>query len=53
MNNNNKRVGRLNVIRHVLSLLPYDTKDPDVVRPPRPDIVAPARLVVTEMEAGK
>ena len=44
VNNNAKRIGRINVIRHVLSLLPYDTKDPDVVRPPRPDIVAPARL---------
>ena len=53
VNNNAKRIGRINVIRHVLSLLPYDTKDPDVVRPPRPDIVAPARFVVTEMEARK
>ena len=38
------------MIRHVLSLLPYAEKDGDVVQPPRPDIVAPARLVVTEME---
>ena len=43
VNNNTKRVGRVNVIRHVLSLLPYYGKDGDVVRPPRPDIVAPAR----------
>jgi polyphosphate kinase 2 len=50
VNNNTKRLGRLNVIRHVLSLLPYTGKDRDVVKPPRPDIVAPARLVVTEME---
>jgi polyphosphate kinase 2 len=53
VNNNAKRVGRINVIRHVLSLLPYDEKDADVVRPPRPDIVAPARLVAGEMEARK
>ncbi len=50
VNNNTKRVGRVNVIRHVLSLLPYSGKDGDVVRPPRPDIVAPARVVVTVME---
>jgi polyphosphate kinase 2 len=50
VNNNTKRVGRLNVIRHVLSLLPYDRKDASIVRPPRPDIVAPARRVVVDME---
>jgi polyphosphate kinase 2 len=50
VNNNTKRVGRLNVIRHVLDLLPYDGKDTRAVTPPRPDIVAPARSVVTEME---
>ena len=27
VNNNNKRVGRLNVVQHVLNLLPYDSKD--------------------------
>ena len=50
VNNNTKRVGRVNVIRHVLSQLPYAGKDGDVVKAPRRDIVAPARLVVTEME---
>ena len=50
MNNNVKRVGRLNVIRHVLGGLPYDEKDKGVVRPPQPEIVAPARLVVTELD---
>jgi polyphosphate kinase 2 len=50
VNNNAKRVGRINVIRHVLSLLPYDDKDHDVARPPRPDIVAPARLVAATMQ---
>ena len=50
VNNNVKRVGRLNVIRHVLGGLPYDEKDKGVVRPPQPEIVAPARLVVTELD---
>jgi polyphosphate kinase len=49
VNNNTKRVGRLNVIRHVLRALPYDGKDADVVRPPRADIVAPARSVLPEL----
>jgi polyphosphate kinase 2 len=53
VNNNAKRVGRINVIRHVLSLLPYDKKDDAVVQPPRPDIVAPARLVVKELKARR
>jgi polyphosphate kinase 2 len=51
VNNNAKRLGRLNVIRHVLSLLPYDKKNDGIVRPPQPDIVAPARLVVEELKA--
>jgi polyphosphate kinase len=50
VNNNVKRVGRLNMIRHVLGGLPYDEKDEGVVRPPQPEIVAPARLVVTELD---
>jgi polyphosphate kinase 2 len=53
VNNNAKRVGRINVIRHVLSLLPYDNKDHSVVRKPRPDIVAPARQVMNEMKARR
>ena len=52
MNNNAKRVGRINVIRHILGELPYDGKDGRVVVPPRPDIVAPARHVVREMEGN-
>jgi polyphosphate kinase len=51
VNNNAKRVGRINVIRHVLTLLPYDGKDQRVVVPPRADIVAPARIVVPELAA--
>jgi polyphosphate kinase 2 len=43
VNNNTKRVGRLNVMEHVLSLLPYERRDARVVRGARPDIVAPVR----------
>jgi polyphosphate kinase 2 len=53
VNNNAKRLGRINVIRHVLELLPYDSKDHDVVQPPRPDIVAPARDVVDELAGAR
>ena len=46
VNNNNKRVGRLNAIRHVLSLLPYPTKDEATIGNVRPDIVAPVRALL-------
>jgi polyphosphate kinase 2 len=46
VNNNNKRVGRLNVIQHVLSLLPYDDKNADVVTGAAPEIVAPVRALL-------
>jgi polyphosphate kinase len=46
VNNNNKRVGRLNLIQHVLSLLPYDNKDHDTLRGVRRDIVAPVRALL-------
>ena len=46
VNNNNKRVGRLSVIQHVLSLLPYDAKDEAALGPARPDIVAPVRALL-------
>jgi polyphosphate kinase 2 len=46
VNNNQKRVGRLNVIEHVLSVVPYTGKDPAVVRGARPDIVAPVRALL-------
>ena len=46
VNNNNKRVGRLNVIQHVLSLLPYDSKDEAAVGNARQDIVAPVRALL-------
>jgi polyphosphate kinase 2 len=46
VNNNQKRLGRLNVIEHVLSLLPYRDRDARVVRGARPDIVAPVRALM-------
>jgi polyphosphate kinase len=46
VNNNNKRVGRLNVVQHVLSLLPYDGKDEAAVGNARQDIVAPVRALL-------
>ena len=46
VNNNRKRHGRLNVIEHVLDLVPYDHKDTAIVRGPRPDIVAPVRAML-------
>jgi polyphosphate kinase 2 len=51
VNNNDKRTGRLNVIRHVLDLLPYDGKDARVAVPPDPAIVRPAREVVASLPA--
>ncbi len=49
VNNNNKKVGRLNVIRHVLGRIPYSGKDLDVVRPPDPSIVRPVRDLLSAM----
>ena len=46
VNNNNKRVGRLNVIQHVLRLLPYDGKDVAALGDARQDIVAPVRALL-------
>jgi polyphosphate kinase 2 len=51
VNNNNKRTGRLNAIRHVLSHLPYDTKDESIVGTPQPDIVAPVRALLPGIES--
>jgi hypothetical protein len=52
VNNNNKRVGRLNLIQRVLSLLPYDSKDESVVGTPRPDVVAPVREMLPTIAPG-
>ena len=41
VNNNNKRLGRLNAIRHVLNLLPYQPKEEATIGRARQDIVAP------------
>ena len=46
VNNNDKRVGRLTVMQHVLSLLPYDNKDADALGHARKDIVAPVRALL-------
>lgn len=46
VNNNNKRVGRLSLIQHVLALLPYDGKDEGAVGHVRQDIVAPVRALL-------
>lgn len=52
VNNNNKRVGRLNLIQQVLHLLPYEGKDDDVVGQPRPDVVAPVRALLPTLLPG-
>jgi polyphosphate kinase 2 len=46
VNNNNKRVGRLNLIQHVLHLLPYGNKDEVAIGQVRQDIVAPVRVLL-------
>jgi polyphosphate kinase 2 len=46
VNNNDKRVGRLNVIRHILSLVPYDSKDEVAIGDVQRDIVAPVRALL-------
>jgi polyphosphate kinase len=46
VNNNNKRLGRLNAIRHVLSLLPYRGQDEAAIGAARQDIVAPVRALL-------
>ena len=43
VNNNNKRVGRLNTIRHVLNRLPYPSTEQAAIGSARKDIVAPVR----------
>ncbi|MGZ8735100.1 MAG: polyphosphate kinase 2 [Acidimicrobiia bacterium] len=40
VNNNDKRTGRLNAMRHVLNDLEYGDKDTQIARPPDPAIVA-------------
>lgn len=45
---NDKKRGRINAMRHVLNLLPYDDKDPAVVHPPDPFIVGSPGRVASE-----
>ena len=52
VNNNDKRVGRLNVIRHVLSLLPYDHRDDRVVSEADCEIVAPVHALLPTIAPG-
>lgn len=52
VNNNNKRVGRLNLMRRVLTLLPYDTKDKRAVGEHQPDVVAPVRALLPTIARG-
>ncbi len=46
VNNNNKRIGRLTTVQHVLNLLPYPTKDEAAIGTVRQDIVAPVRALL-------
>jgi polyphosphate kinase 2 len=52
VNNNNKRVGRLNAIQHVLSLLPYEGKAEATIVGARQDIVAPVRALLPVIAPG-
>ena len=52
MNNNDKRTGRLNAMRHVLHGLDYDDKDHDVARAPDPTIVARPADMFPEQETA-
>ena len=47
---NDKKRARLNCMRHFLSTLDYPDKDPQVARPPEPEIVASAKKVVHRSE---
>ena len=52
VNNNNKRVGRLNAIQHVLSLLPYEAEEEAAIASARQDIVAPVRALLPVIAPG-
>ena len=47
---NDKKRGRLEAMRHVLSMFPYDDKDEDLVGVPDPRIVGPAGRVIEQGE---
>lgn len=50
VNTNDKRTGRINAIRHVLSQLPYEGKDEAVVGVPDPRISGPAKALLPPHE---
>jgi polyphosphate kinase 2 len=43
---NDKKRARINCMRHFLSTLDYPDKDPEIARPPEPEIVGPAAKVI-------
>ena len=49
VNNNRKRVGRINVVQLVLDQIPYEDKDATVLRPPDPEIVRPVREMLPDL----
>ena len=49
VNNNDKRRGRLNVIRLILGKVPYADRDKKIVSAPEPDIVLPARHLLPNL----
>jgi hypothetical protein len=52
VNNDNKRVGRLNTVQHVLSLLPYRPKDEAAIGSARQHLVAPVRALLPTIAPG-
>jgi polyphosphate kinase 2 len=49
VNNNRKRVGRINVVQLVLDQIPYEDKDSTVLRAPDPEIVRPVREMLPDL----
>ncbi len=48
---NDKKRARLEAMRHVLSLFPYDNKDPELATQPDPKILGPAAQVFEHGES--
>jgi hypothetical protein len=46
---NDKKRGRVNAMRHVLSVLPYDDKDTALVGEPDPLIVGPPDRIAPDL----
>ena len=49
VNNNNKKVGRLNILRHILRLIPYTGDDAHRVAEPDPEIVRAVRDLLPDL----